>query len=950
MPQRRQPRERRTAEDFAVAFTDLLLAAGLNPDKLSRELARQNHRGLVRRSTLYDWKKGQHLPEDDDVFLTIVRVCVDCAHLRGTRPPSEDDLLALLGEARLSRDSRSDLTGAKDRHTAVAGRPDAGPARDEQSRAAALKAWIDVGDPLAKGPPAGPAGWLRPDRAVVEFTGRETELAQLRAWCKPEGTGQVRVLIGAGGVGKTRLALQVAAEWEARGTEWRLVAAGEEAGAVAAARGVTSGPVLLIIDYAETRGGLPKLLRAVFGDPGIIRVLLVARSLGEWWEQLVEESPEAIGQMLSAAPPIRLGAPVTTDFSDAELVTAAVPYFCRVLEVEQTGQIEFELPAARVPILVLHTAALVAVLRFQSGPAASPPMVVGPGVLDVLLIHEARYWRRTARAAGLPARGPLVKPVVAAAVLIGAGSLTETAKMVTRVPALAEISVEQQDLWARWLYDLYPAGIDGKLGSLQPDLLAETHVVRQLASAPDLARSCLRDLTKEQAEHALTVLARAWAHHDDTQRLITEALSAAPEELAVPAITVAVETNPALGSLLQRALTSTMPAPAVLESIGDALPFPSLALAETAATVNRRLVDLAEGDPPRRANHLIGLSNSLGALGRRDEALAAIEEAVTIYRQLAADQPDVFRPGLARSLNVQATQLAYLASRGEALAAIEEAVAIYRELAAARPDLFRPSLARSLNIQSTRLAYLGRHEEAIVVIEEAVTIRRELAAARPDAYRPDLAASLNNQSLRLADLGRQDEALAVIEEAITIRRELAAARPDAFLLVLAASLNNQSNYLAYLGRREEALAAMEEAVTIRRERAALPSWAASLNNLSRQLADLGRREEALGAIEEAITIRRELAAERPVAFRPDLASSLNNLSHQLTDLGRQEEALAVIEEAITIRRELAAERPAVFRPRLASSLNVLADALSALGRERDAAAARAEAKALNRRP
>ena len=77
-----------------------------------------------------------------------------------------------------------------------------------------------------------------------------------------------------------------------------------------------------------------------------------------------------------------------------------------------------------------------------------------------------------------------------------------------------------------------------------------------------------------------------------------------------------------------------------------------------------------------------------------------------------------------------------LGRREEALAAIEEAAAIYRELARARPDPFLPDLAMSLNNQSVRLAGLGRREEALAAIEEAVTIRRELARARPDAFRP----------------------------------------------------------------------------------------------------------------------------------------------------------------------------------------------------------------------
>ena len=41
----------------------------------------------------------------------------------------------------------------------------------------------------------------------------------------------------------------------------------------------------------------------------------------------------------------------------------------------------------------------------------------------------------------------------------------------------------------------------------------------------------------------------------------------------------------------------------------------------------------------------------LSALGRREEALAAVEEAVTIRRQLAQGRPDAFLPDLVMSLN-----------------------------------------------------------------------------------------------------------------------------------------------------------------------------------------------------------------------------------------------------------------------------------------------------------
>ena len=94
------------------------------------------------------------------------------------------------------------------------------------------------------------------------------------------------------------------------------------------------------------------------------------------------------------------------------------------------------------------------------------------------------------------------------------------------------------------------------------------------------------------------------------------------------------------------------------------------------------------------------------------------------------------------SLNNLATMLSELGRREEALTQAEEAVRLYRQLAAARPDAFLPNLAMSLNNLANRLSDLGRREEALAQAEEAVRLRRQLAAARPDAFLPALAKSL----------------------------------------------------------------------------------------------------------------------------------------------------------------------------------------------------------------
>lgn len=102
---------RQASADFAETFGRLLDAAGLNPDKLVRELKKQGQPILVERATVYDWKSGQHLPGDEATFKAVVRVCLRQARQHGARAPLADKAswVQLLREARLSRESSRSL-------------------------------------------------------------------------------------------------------------------------------------------------------------------------------------------------------------------------------------------------------------------------------------------------------------------------------------------------------------------------------------------------------------------------------------------------------------------------------------------------------------------------------------------------------------------------------------------------------------------------------------------------------------------------------------------------------------------------------------------------------------------------------------------------------------------------------------------------------------------------
>ena len=84
------------------------------------------------------------------------------------------------------------------------------------------------------------------------------------------------------------------------------------------------------------------------------------------------------------------------------------------------------------------------------------------------------------------------------------------------------------------------------------------------------------------------------------------------------------------------------------------------------------------------------------------------------------------------SLNNQSNRLADLGRREEALAASEEAAALYRELARARPTVFASRFAASLENQAVILSAFGRDAEAQAARDEAAAMRgKALLSAFP---------------------------------------------------------------------------------------------------------------------------------------------------------------------------------------------------------------------------
>ncbi|KAF5338780.1 hypothetical protein D9758_012093 [Tetrapyrgos nigripes] len=341
----------------------------------------------------------------------------------------------------------------------------------------------------------------------------------------------------------------------------------------------------------------------------------------------------------------------------------------------------------------------------------------------------------------------------------------------------------------------------------------------------------------------------------------------------------------------------------------------------------------------------------------QEEAFESGQEAVQLYQELlGSDSSLEFQWDYAKTLNNLSLRLSDLGRRDEALQAVQQSVAIFRQYCDAAPSLSKATLALSLNNLSNCLSSVGQRAEGLNVMKESVNLYRELVKVNPIGFAGDLAMSLSNFSSRLLEVGDKELALDLVIEASNIYGKLVDNHPASFTLQYAKVLNNRSNVLSALGHHAEALNSIQEAVRYYRKYPRLPftqkpDFVKALNNLSSCLSEAGQQEYALKLLLEAIQLNDPniptAADSDPAALlKPDLAMSLNNLSSLLGDMGQTKEALDSSLRAVGLYRELVVAYPTSYRAELATALYNVAEYQSSEGQHQKAIQAIEEAMAL----
>jgi tetratricopeptide (TPR) repeat protein len=598
---------------------------------------------------------------------------------------------------------------------------------------------------LVRGDASNDAALLSPYRTdVVPLLGRDDMLADLQHWLDVSRPISVRVMTGGAGRGKTRLAIELVRK--ATALKWFAGFATDKEldrfrGQQNVARWGWDKPTLVVIDYAASR---VDQLRDWFGElvdtqaadrPGL-RILLLERQaqceIG--WLQVVighgqDDASHAVRALLDPPEPRELppvddlairrriyGTLLERDRADLSPPEPGIdPEFDRLLRDEKWSG----------DPLFLMMAGLVAGER---------------GVRDVLTLSRAdlaitvaqREFKRIgniAARAGVDAThrgqlGFLLRHVAVAATLRQGLGLVEARQLIEQeAKALGRSADVDAALDA--LRDALPGlSEEREISPLRPDMVGEAAILIWLGQRGVLSAlgteplTCVRRVANPALARVSQTLVRtaqdfAAAGRDEPVRWL-ESLSRA--------------TDADLGALIE---------------IAAEIPDQTLTLRELAADLAQQITDRLRAllaDPTERdadvplrailAGSLSNLSIRLSQLGQREEALAASQEAVDMYRRLAQRHPDAFLPELASGLNYLGGDLYRLGRREEALAASQEAVDIQRRLAQSRPDAFLPDLARSLSHLGNRLSDVGQREEALAASQEAVDIRTDASHRR----------------------------------------------------------------------------------------------------------------------------------------------------------------------------------------------------------------------------
>ena len=540
---------------------------------------------------------------------------------------------------------------------------------------------------------------LAANSAVARFVGRAAEREELVSWCLDRTGRRICVLAGLAGVGKSRLAVEVARALPDQWITGRVVS-GRIAEAIEKVLSCKE-PTLIVVDDAEAEADVVSLVRRVArlqGGKQQVKVLLVVRDgevFGKWLRQRL---PDELAVTWPTTSLRVMGGP-----SDRRRWFAhAVWAYADALDRHRLPVSDLDRRPVGTdgePMMVTQSRAVLVALGDGSWAHAEAVRTTGTDHLaEGLFEHETKRWNQAAADATwcLPAdlREDAREAALLSLVLLAPDTVEEAVRVLRRVGLLRTRDGRVLSNVVAWAHHLYPGDAPARVDPA-PDFLAG--VILSRAARPGFAGVVdglnLGSAAKRSPE-ILIRLVRVGALFPAVATLVAKALEQKPD---IVSATIEYAMLTGLGSksvqpLLVSALaTQALPADEVarLLSLVGEYGWPRLRVALHEAAVRHARNEANEdssGTPAAVAQSLSKLGVSLREVGEYRRSIAVLEEeALPLWRGLAANEPARHTTGLADCLSELGASLGDLGRRNEELTCRAEVVARWWHLSQLRP-------------------------------------------------------------------------------------------------------------------------------------------------------------------------------------------------------------------------------------------------------------------------
>lgn len=644
-------------------------------------------------------------------------------------------------------------------------------------------------------------------RLSKSLIGRELDMSRLLAWARDDPRPiALRVLSGPGGIGKSRLAVEVAAALRSDSWSTGLIDLN-----TTAALPIAKAGLFVAIDYPEAnREAVIKLFRAagrLEWSKCKIRLLLVSRHAMKWWENDINIAH----------------ASELCDSQDASIRPLSPELTCKLIR-EVSGQLAIIFGKGTPPlddevIIAWHarnpqqhglplfaTAAAVHLMLDHSllRPGVSEQKRVstfglgGTKLIEALVERERGRFNAAALQAGWRRENALGQDK-AAGRLHGLAALTGGLDEMT-IKHLAQVATDMGLPPPEEVVDKVDAlgwMVDGKVPAIQPDLAAAELLYQILIERPQAAPEWLAVTLSNPGVLDAERLGRLM--HD----IATLRGDSAAKQISSWLI-FALKGHPDLAATWEPLLHA--------ETI-------NYRVAPLSVAIGNTLLSMHGIDDEKRGDILHSLANCHRLLGDQEDALRHINAAIKVRHGLAELDASRFEPGLARSWHLMSRLYRDIHASQPAFEANERALEIRTRLARADAQ-FEPDYAESLSNVGSYRTDLDKNNAFLSIAKNACLIYRDLVTKYPGRFESNLARALLELSNRVlqskthTNAQRWSEAADIITELIAINEELVAKEPDRYEPDLAMSLRMLAYCQSNAGRWAAAIHAVHRSVLI----------------------------------------------------------------------------------------------------------------------------------------